>query len=358
MEIAKMEKFNELLINIWPANEAARNASKRRWDSLAKPLGSLGLLENTVSRIAALTGSEQVSLKKRVLIVACADNGVVRRGVSQSDESVTAAVASALGAGESTVNYMADCAGCEVLPVDMGMLDFAGAPGVLNRRIRNGTEDITSSPAMTRDECVRAIETGAALVREQHERGADVILTGEMGIGNTTTSAAVLSVLLNAAPEGLVGRGAGLSNEGLVRKLHAVKTAIEVNRPDPEDVIDVLSKLGGLDIAALCGVFLGGARYRVPVVIDGLISAASALCAYRLCENAHCAMLASHVSAEPAGALVLDALGLSPLITAQMRLGEGSGAVALLGLIDMALSVYNSGHSFDAIGIEAYTPQS
>ena len=353
-----MERLDELLRNIRPANEAARNASKRRWDSLAKPLGSLGLLENTVSRIAALTGSEQVRLKKRVLIVACADNGVVRRGVSQSDESVTAAVASALGAGESTVNYMAGCAGCEVLPVDMGILDFAGAPGVLNRRIRNGTEDITACPAMTRDECVRAIETGAVLVREQHERGADVILTGEMGIGNTTTSAAVLSVLLNAAPEGLVGRGAGLSDEGLSRKLHAVKTAIAVNRPDAEDVIDVLSKLGGLDIAALCGVFLGGARYRVPVVIDGLISAAAALCAYRLCENARCAMLASHVSAEPAGALVLDELGLSPLITAQMRLGEGSGAVALLGLIDMALAVYNSGHSFDALGIEAYTPQS
>ena len=353
-----MEKLDEIIRNICPANEAARNASKRRWDSLAKPLGSLGLLENTVSRIAALTESEQVRLKRRVLIVACADNGVVRRGVSQSDESVTAAVAAALGAGVSTVNYMARCAGCEVLPVDMGMLVFAGAEGVLNRRIRNGTEDITTSPAMTREECVRAIETGAELVREQLERGADIILTGEMGIGNTTTSAAVLSVLLHAAPEGLVGRGAGLSNEGLARKLHAVKTAIEVNRPDAEDVIDVLSKLGGLDIAALCGVFLGGARYRVPVVIDGLISAAAALCAYRLCEYARCAMLASHVSAEPAGALVLDALGLSPLITAQMRLGEGSGAVALLGLIDMALSVYNSGHSFDALGIEAYTPQS
>ena len=353
-----MEKLDEIIRNIRPANEAARNASKRRWDSLAKPLGSLGLLENTVSRIAALTGNEQVHLKRRVLIVACADNGVVRRGVSQSDESVTAAVAAALGAGESTVNYMARCAGCEVLPVDMGILDFAGAEGVLNRRIRNGTEDITASPAMTRDECVRAIETGAELVREQLERAADIILTGEMGIGNTTTSAAVLSVLLHAAPEGLVGRGAGLSDEGLARKLHAVKTAIEVNRPDAEDVIDVLSKLGGLDIAALCGVFLGGARYRVPVVIDGLISAAAALCAYRLCENSRCAMLASHVSAEPAGALVLDALGLSPLITAQMRLGEGSGAVALLGLIDMALSVYNSGHSFDALGIEAYTPQS
>lgn len=352
-----MLSLNELIKNIKPADECAAGAARKHWDSLAKPLGSLGLLEDAVVRIAALTGESDVRLEKRVLLVLCADNGVIKQGVSQSDESVTAAVANALGAGTSTVNYMARTARCEVLPVDMGILNYPGAENVLSRRIRNGTGNIALEPAMTREECIRAVETGADLVREQAEKGAKIILTGEMGIGNTTTSCAVISVLTGAKPELITGRGAGLSDEGLRRKLAAIKQAIEVNAPDKNDAVDILAKVGGLDLAGLCGVFLGGAYYRVPVVIDGLISSAAALCAAALCENAKCAMLASHLSSETAGAFVLDALGLKPLITAGMHLGEGSGAVAALPLLDMALAVYNSGHTFGHLGIDAYTPQ-
>lgn len=331
--------------------------ARKRWDSQAKPLGSLGLLEDAVVQIAALTGNADVQLKKRTLLVLCADNGVVAQGVTQTDSSVTAAVAKALAAGDSTVCHMASVARCSVLPVDLGMLDFPGTPGVLNRRIRNSTGDITQGPAMSREECIRAIETGIELVREQKAMGIDILATGEMGIGNTTTSSAIASVLLQLPPSQVTGRGAGLSDAGLIRKIAAIEQAIGVNRPDPADPVDVLSKLGGLDIAGLCGLFLGGAKYRLPILVDGFISAMAALCALRLWPEARCAMLASHVSAEPAGKLALDALGLHPLITAGMRLGEGSGAVAALPLLDMALAVYHSGHTFQKLGIEAYTPQ-
>lgn len=351
-------------MTLWETVSAIRGADKaveelalRRWDGLAKPLGSLGLLEEMVTRIAALTGSVDVTLSKRVLLVLCADNGVVAQGVSQSDASVTAAVAAALGAGRSTVNHMARLADCQVLPVDIGMLDFPGAPGVLERRVRNAAADITRGPAMTREECVRAIETGIALAEEQKARGASILLTGEMGIGNTTTSCAVASVLLGGPPQVLAGRGAGLSDAGLARKVRAIRQAVRLNAPDASDPIDVLQKVGGLDLAGLCGVCLGGALCRIPVLLDGLIAAVAALCAVRICPMARDALLASHLSAEPAAGMILDELRLRGPISAGLRLGEGSGAVAALPLLDMALGVYGSGHTFGELGIDAYTPQ-
>ena len=331
--------------------------ARKRWDSLAKPLGSLGLLEDVVVKIATLTGNADVRLNSRALLVLCADNGVAAQGVTQTDSSVTAAVARALGAGESTVCHMARVANCRVIPVDMGILDFPGGSGVLDRQVRNGTADITQGPAMTREECLRAIEIGMELVREQKAAGADILATGEMGIGNTTTSSAAASVLLGLPPAQVTGRGAGMSDAGFARKIAAIERAIRINRPAPTDPIDVLSKVGGLDLAGLCGIFLGGAKYRLPILVDGFISAVAALCAVRLNPEAEGAMLASHISAEPAGRLVLDELGLKPLITAEMRLGEGSGAVAALPLLDMALAVYHSGHTFGKMGMEPYIPQ-
>lgn len=352
-----MDELKSLLAAVAPPDRGTEAAAKRHWDSLAKPLGSLGLLEEAVVKIAALTGNQQVALQKRSLVVFCADNGVVAQGVTQTDSSVTAAVACSMAGGSSTVCPMARSARCEVVPVDVGMLDFPGCPGVLDRRVQNSTGDITLGPAMEREACVRAILTGAELAREQKDKGMDILAGGEMGIGNTTTSSAVAAVLLGQEPELVTGRGAGLSTAGLVRKVEAIRRGIAVNNPDPRDPIDVLSKVGGLDLAALCGFYLGCARYRIPVLLDGLISTVAALCAVRLCPNASGALLASHVSAEPAGKLVLEALGLSPLITAQMRLGEGSGAVAALPLLDMALAVYGGGQTFGELGIEAYTPQ-
>ena len=348
---------SQAISQITPPNEAARAQAQARWNALAKPLGSLGLLEEQLSAIAALTGSPEISLDRPVLLVYCGDNGVVAQGVSQSGPEVTAAVAMALGRGESTVCHMAAVPGCQVIPVDVGMLDFPGGPGILNRRVRSGTGDITQGPAMERWECLRAMEVGMELVCEAKRKGSHLVLTGEMGIGNTTTSSALVSVLLGLPPEQVTGRGAGLSDEGLVRKRQAIRQAIEQNKPSSQDPIDVLTKVGGLELAALCGTFLGGALYGVPILMDGFISSAAALCALGLCPNAGKAIFASHASGEPASRMVLEALGLRPLITAEMRLGEGSGAVAALSLLQQALGVYRSGQTFARLGIDAYVPQ-
>ena len=340
---------------IFPPDPAAAKAARARWDSLAKPLGSLGLLEDALVRAAALTGTAEFSLSPRSLLVFCADNGVVARGVSQCGSEVTAAVACALAEGRSSVSPMALLADCRVVPIDMGILDFPGHPGVLGCRIRNGTGDITVGPAMTNAECVTAIESGIRLVQQQKESGVRLLAVGEMGIGNTTAASSVTAALLQCAPEDVVGRGAGLSDEGLQRKRQAVADALRVNCPTPDDPVDILAKVGGLDLAGMCGAFLGAALCHLPVLIDGVVSAAAALCAQRLCPTAAGAMIASHLSSEPAGPILLDALGLKPLITAEMHLGEGTGAVAAMPLLDMAFSVYSSGQSFEKLGIEPYT---
>ena len=352
-----MESIYDTISRIAGPDEGARRQAQRRWDSIAKPLGSLGLLETAVTRIAALKGSADVHLKGRRLLVFCADNGVVARGVSQCGSEVTAHVAAALAEGSSTVSPMARQAGCGVIPVDVGMLDFPGHPGVLNRRVRNGTGDISGGPAMTRAECLCAMEVGAELAETAAREGVDVLLLGEMGIGNTTSSGAVCAALLDLTPEVVTGRGAGLSDAGMARKRTAIESALYRNAPDGSDPVDVLQKVGGLDLAAMCGAFLGAAAARLPVIIDGYICAVAALCAVRLCPDSAHAFLASHVSAEPAAQRVLRELGLEAPITAGMRLGEGSGAVALLPLLDLALSVYGSGQTFDRLGIDAYTPQ-
>ena len=340
-----------------PADEAARAEAHRRWASLAHPLGSLGALETMLEDAAALTGSADLSFEKRAVLVLCADNGVVARGVTQTGPEATAAVARGLAAGRGPVWRMAQAARCAVVRVDMGILDFAPTAGVLSRRVGNGTADITRGPAMTRAQAEQAVLTGAALAAAQAGAGVRLLATGEMGIGNTTTSAAVACTLLGRPAEDFTGRGAGLSDAGLACKVAAVRAALAVNRPDPADPLDVLAKVGGFDLAGLCGVFLGGAAARVPVLADGLISTVAALCAVRLCPGAGKAVFASHVSAEPAGQAVLDALGRRPLITAGMRLGEGTGAVASIPLWEMARAVYAESYSFEQCGVAAYTPQ-
>ena len=349
-------ELEKLLKQIEPEDAATREAAHRHWNSCAKPLGGLGMLETALEDIAALTGSADIDIRERAVLVLCADNGVVCQGVTQSPSSVTAIVTENLAARRTSVCHMARVANCRVVPVDMGVLDFPGVPGVLSRRIGNGTADISVGPAMTRAQAEQAVLTGIELVREQAEQGARLLATGEMGIGNTTTSSAVASVLLERPVEEMTGRGAGLSNEGLTRKIAVIRQALACNQPDRDDILDVLSKVGGFDIAGMCGIFLGGALYRVPVLIDGFISAVAALCALRLCPAAGKAMLASHVSAEPAGHLVLEALGKQPLITAGMHLGEGTGAVAAMPLLDMACAVYHGCYTFDDGGIEAYQP--
>ena len=349
-------ELKTLLSGITPPDDAARAAAHAHWAGLAKPLGGLGALETLLEDAAALTGSAALDVSRRAVLVLCSDNGVVAQGVSQTDQSVTRAVAENLAARRTSVCQMARTAHCDVVPVDMGMAGDP-VPGVADCRIAAGTADFTQGPAMTRAQAVEAVGRGIRLVQEQKAAGVQLLATGEMGIGNTTTSSAVAAVLLGQPVERMTGRGAGLSDEGLARKVDAICRGILRNKPDPTDPLDVLAKLGGFDLAGLCGVFLGGALEGVPVVMDGFISGVAALCAVRLCPAAAKAVFASHVSSEPAARLVLEELDKKPLITANLHLGEGTGAVASLPLWDMALAVYNGCYSFAEGGITPYTPQ-
>lgn len=333
----------------------AREQAQWRWDHVAKPLHSLGLLEDMIVKIAGIQETADVRIERRCALVFCADHGVVAEGVSQSGSEVTALVAQSIVEGMANINLMAGAANADVYAVDMGMLK--PVPGTIDRRITAGTANMAVGPAMTREQAQSALQAGIDLVGEMKEKGYQIILTGEMGIGNTTASTAMSCALLGFSPEKLTGRGAGLSDAGLVRKRNAIERALSVNQPDADDPVDVLAKVGGLEIAGMAGAFLGGVKHRVPVVIDGVISAVAALVAARICPEAKDFMLPSHMSREPAAIRIMDELELKPIIHADMALGEGTGAAALLPLLDMALRVYHGPHTFDDLGMDAYTPQ-
>ena len=338
-------------------NEDARRQAQEKWNTVAKPLYSLGRMEEMVAQIAGIQETAEVRIAPSCALVFCADHGVVAEGVSQSGSEVTALVARSVAEGSANVNLMAGAAGADVFAVDMGMAADVDHPGVLVRKSAYGTENMTLGPAMTREQAEEAVRQGIDLVGEMKARGYRMIATGEMGIGNTTASSALACALLKLPPETMTGRGAGLSDEGLRRKISAISRALEVNRPDADDPLDVLSKVGGFEIAGMTGAFLGGMVHHVPVVIDGVISAVAALLAVKMCSEAKDFMLPSHQSREPAGRIIMDALGLEPVIHAGMALGEGTGAVMLLPMLEMALRVYRGTHTFDDLGMEAYTPQ-
>ena len=348
--------LEEVIQGIVPADQEAMGRAKARWDSIAKPLGSLGALEDAVIRIAGMSGSPDVDISKRAVVVMCADNGVVAEGVTQTGQEVTAIVAENMSTGDTSVCAMSRSAGVEVVPVDIGTAVPVTGARIRQKCVRRGTANMTQGPAMSREEAVQAILAGVEIARELRGQGVKLLATGEMGIGNTTTSSALAAVLLNRPVEDMTGRGAGLSSEGLQRKIRAIETAIRVNRPDPNDVLDVLHKVGGLDIAGQAGVFLGGALCRTPVLVDGFISSVAALVAARLCPHCKDYMLGSHASEEPASQLVLSELNLRPFLYAGMRLGEGTGAVAVMPLLDMGLAVYREMTTFEDTNIEAYQP--
>lgn len=348
------EKLREDLKQIVPADAGSMEKAKQRWKTVGKPLFSLGKLEDAVIRIAGIKGKPVYSLGRKGLVIMCADNGVVAEGVTQTGQEVTAIVAENFTKKETSVCLMAEVAGVDLFPVDIGMVADVPAVTRPEYKVAYGTEDMMKGPAMTRGQAAQAVLNGIRIVRELAEKGYDILATGEMGIGNTTTSSAVVSVLLEKDVEAVTGRGAGLSAEGLRRKVQVIREAIRLNEPDRKDALDVLAKVGGLDIAGLAGVFLGGALCHIPVMIDGFISSAAALCAVRMAPECRDYMLASHRSGETAGGMVLDALGLSEFIDCNMSLGEGSGAVAAMPLLDMGLSVYLKMSTFEEIKVEQY----
>lgn len=345
-------ELDNLIEKIQPVDEGARKKCEDRLNFIGKPLESLGELETLLKRIAAITGSSEINIEKKCVLVFCGDNGVVANGVAQSDHTITTSIARSMVRHTTSVCSMARVAGADVFPIDMGMTDTV--PGMIDHKLMNGTDDFTKGPAMSRETAVKALLFGISEVEKRVQEGYRLIATGEAGIGNTSTSSAISAVLLDMPVETVTGRGSGLTNEGLVRKCNAIKTGIAVNQPNASDAIDVLSKLGGLDIAGMAGAFLGAAIYHVPIIVDGLISMASALVACRICPEVANYLLPSHMTAEPAGVAICKELKLEPILHAGMRLGEGTGAVALMPILDMAAEVYHHAATFDDLAMQAY----
>ena len=346
--------LEETMQKIRPVDAAAMAAAKQHWDGLGEPLGSLGRLEKALIQIAGIQRTGDVHIDRKALVIMCADNGVVEEGVTQCGQEVTATVAENFLDEKSCVAIMCRRAGTKICPVDIGMA--VDTPRVEKRKIAYGTKNMAKEPAMTREQAVAAIEVGIAKAEELHAQGYEILATGEMGIGNTTTSSAMTAVYLGLDVETVTGRGAGLSSHGLQRKIHAIKQAIAVNQPDPEDPLDVLAKVGGLDIAGMCGLFLGGAAQQMPVVMDGFISQVAALTAMRLVPECADYILASHVSEEPGANILLKALEKDAFLTCGMRLGEGSGAVALFPILDFASDIYHKMSTFVQADIVEYQP--
>lgn len=348
-------ELEQTLESIRPASEQAMERAWAHWNDLALPLHSLGRLQDTVVRIAGMMRTPQVTLGKKALVVMCADNGVVEEGVTQSGQEVTRIVAENFLQEKATAAILCKKAGADIFPVDIGI---AADSKIINRKIAYGTKNMAKEPAMTRQEVKKALEVGIAMAEELKEKGYGIIATGEMGIGNTTTSSAVTSVLLEEAPAKVTGRGAGLTSAGLEKKIEVIRKAIQLHQPEKEDVLDVLSKVGGLDIAGMAGIFIGGAALGIPVVADGFISCVAALCAVRMCPAVRDYVITSHKSKEPATVMILEALGIPVFLDCDMCLGEGSGAVAIYPLLDMAMAVYNSMSTFADNEMDNYVPLS
>ena len=344
-----MQKELDALVRaVAPLDRSAMTAAEEYQARLAKPPGSLGRLEEISIQLAGITGRVHNALNKKQLLVFAADNGVVAEGVSSAPQSVTKQQTINLTRGKTGAAVLAKHFGCGLTVCDVGVNADIYESAVLNRKIAYGTQNICTGPAMTREQTLQAILTGAEIARTVD---ADVIGVGEMGIGNTTTSSAVLAVLLGADVEAVTGRGGGITEESFRKKKAVIRTAIEVNRPDRDNVVGVLSKVGGFDLAAMCGAFLGAAAARRPAVIDGLISAAAALCAVRLCPNVRGYLVPSHASFEIGYRLAMEAMDLRPLFDLGMRLGEGSGCPLAFQVLDAACAVINDMATFDEAGI-------
>lgn len=344
-----MQKELDALVRaVAPLDRGAMTAAETYQARLAKPPGSLGRLEEITIQLAGITGRVHNALNKKQLLVFAADNGVVAEGVSSAPQSVTKQQTINLMRGKTGAAVLAKHFGCGLTMCDVGVNADIYESTVLNRKIAYGTQNICTGPAMTREQTLQAILTGVEIARTVD---ADVIGVGEMGIGNTTTSSAVLAVLLGADVEAVTGRGGGITEESFRKKKTVIRTAIEVNRPDRDDVVGVLSKVGGFDLAAMCGAFLGAAAARRPAVIDGLISAAAALCAVRLCPNVRGYLVPSHASFEIGYRLAMEAMDLRPLFDLGMRLGEGSGCPLAFQVLDAACAVINDMATFDEAGI-------
>lgn len=346
-----MELLNKTLKGITSTNDEMKKAAAAYQDSLVKPIGSLGVLEDIAVQMAGITGKLQNSFEKKCTVVMAADNGIHEEGVSACPQEITAAQTINMTKGMTGISVLSKHAGADVFVVDIGVKgDLPEA--VINRKINHGSKNMAKEAAMTREEAIQALETGIEMVTELVHKGYSLFGTGEMGICNTSTSSAVLMALSGMDAEAVVGKGAGLTDEGFEMKKRTIERALSVNKPDNQDVIDVLAKVGGYDIAGMAGCFLGAALNRVPIVIDGFISTVAALAAYKLNPLTKEYMFASHCSEEPGYTRAMEILGLEPMLNLHMRLGEGTGCPLAFHIIEASQAIMKNMATFEQASIK------
>ena len=349
--------LDEVIGRIKPADHRAKRAARLRQERLTKPPGSLGRLEALSIQLAGIFGTDRPTLGGKKIIVAAADHGVVAQGVTAYPQQVTAQMVLNFLAGGAAINVMARKAWVDLVIVDAGVATpLPDHPDLREVAVGRGTADITQGPAMTRDHAEACVYEGVRLTLEAAEGGADIIGTGDMGIGNTTSSSAIVAALTASRPSETTGRGTGRNDHELAHKIAVVERALEVNRPGPGDALDVLAKVGGFEIGVLAGVVLGGALARRVVVLDGFISGAAGLIAHSLCPSVRDYLVAAHLSAETGHRIALSHMGLWPLLDLDMRLGEGTGAVPAIGLVEAAAATLTEMATFDEAGVSDRAP--
>src|SRR5579859_2640858 len=339
------------LPTIPPIDQAAAATARARQDSLTKPPGSLGRLEALSIQIAGITGTARPSVARKAVIVMAGDHGVTAEGVSAYPSEVTPQMVLNFVHGGAAINVLARQAGARVVAVDVGVAAPLTQPGVLSRKVAPGTQNMAQGPAMTRAQAEAAVQAGLEVIAAEIERGLDLVATGDMGIGNTTPSAAIVAAFTRLPAATVTGRGTGVDDAGLARKVAVIERALAVNRPDPNDALDVLSKVGGFEIGGLAGVMIGAAARRVPVLVDGFISGAAALIAVGLRPEVQPYLIAAHQSVEIGHRVMLDRLSLHPLLDLDLRLGEGTGAVLAFGLVEAAVRLLNEMATFEEAGV-------
>ncbi len=350
-----MGTLEKTLKNIGMTDSKAIKAAGRKLDSLTKPKGSLGVLEDIVLKLAGIKGFPLTDFRDKVVVIMAGDHGVVEEGVSAFPQEVTPQMILNFINGGAAVSVFVRHVGARIVCVDVGVASDMDHPKVINKKVMRGTRNMTKGPAMTRQEAIRALEVGIEMANTEIDKGADLLGTGEMGIGNTTPSSAILAVYSNKPLEQLVGKGTGLNDKGLSLKINAIKKAIELNNPDPNDPVGVLSKVGGLEIGAIAGLILGAAARRVPVVVDGFISTAGALIASKIEPRVCDYIIASHSSEEPGHKIMLELIGLEPMLYTRMRLGEGTGAALAFSIVEASVKMINEMASFDEAGVSRGT---
>ena len=347
-----MEMLKKAIEGIRPIDPEIGPKLQRRLDFLTKPPGSLGRIEELALWYGSARGEIKPVLGKKAVAVFAADHGIAAEGVSAYPKEVTAQMVYNFLRGGAAINAIARQIGADVVVVDIGVdHDFQPVSGLRIRKVAKGTANMISGPAMSREEALKAVSEGIVLAQELGQKGGDLIATGEMGIGNTTPSSAIASVLTGHPVSGVTGRGTGLDDPRMLAKIEKIEAAIRINHPDPADPLDVLAKVGGFEIAALTGLILGAASQRIPVVLDGFISGAAALVAVRLSPRVLNYLLASHQSVEPGHRLILENLGLHPLLDLNLRLGEGTGAVLGMGFVETSVRILSEMATFDEAGV-------